>query len=91
MSVNSQSRKNTVYYINSLITLILIFGFGFLPPIAPITPVGMRILGILLGLLYGWTLVGFGPASLVRWPSVCPAQCPSRLSSPLAGAVTSRC
>ena len=53
MSVNSQSRKNTVYYINSLITLILIFGFGFLPPIAPITPVGMRILGILLGLLYG--------------------------------------
>lgn len=64
MSANPQSPKNTAYYIHSLITLVLIFGFGFLPPIEPITPVGMRILGILLGLLYGWTLVG------LLWPSL---------------------
>ena len=57
MSANSQSPKNTAYYIHSLITLVLIFGFGFLPPIEPITPVGMRILGILLGLLYGLSLI----------------------------------
>ena len=51
MSVQTKSPKNTVYYIHSFITLLFIFGFGFLPPLEPITPVGMRILGILLGLL----------------------------------------
>ena len=40
------------------------FGFGFLPPIEPITPLGMKILGIFLSLLYGWSFV-----SLV-WPSL---------------------
>ena len=63
MSAQAKS-KNTAYYLHSLITLVLIFGFGFLPPLEPITPVGMRILGILLGLLYGWTLVG------LLWPSL---------------------
>lgn len=64
MSTPAKSSKNTLYYIHSFITLLLIFGFGFLPPLDPITPVGMRILGILLGLLYGWTLVG------LLWPSL---------------------
>lgn len=38
--------KNVKYYINSAICLIVMFGFGYLPPIAPITTLGMQILGI---------------------------------------------
>lgn len=60
----SAAKKNTAYYINVLVIVALIFGFGFLPPIDPITEVGMQILGILLGLLYGWTFVN------LLWPSL---------------------
>lgn len=60
----SAVKKNTAYYINVLVIVTLIFGFGFLPPIDPITEVGMQILGILLGLLYGWTFVN------LLWPSL---------------------
>ena len=37
--------KNIRYYINAFITIAIMFGFGYLPPIAPITPLGMKILG----------------------------------------------
>ena len=60
-ALKAKSRK---YYIHSFITVVIMFGFGFLPPIEPITPLGMKILGIFLSLLYGWSFV-----SLV-WPSL---------------------
>lgn len=56
--------KRNLYGFHSTVTIILIFGFGFLPPLSPITPIGMKILGIFLGLLYGWTTVG------LIWPSL---------------------
>ncbi len=56
--------KNIRYYINAFITIAIMFGFGYLPPIAPITPLGMKILGIFLALLYGWTFVD------QIWPSI---------------------
>lgn len=59
-----QRKKDTMYYINSAITVIIMFGFGSLPPVDPITPLGMQILGIFLGLLYGWTFVD------QVWPSI---------------------
>lgn len=37
--------------------------FGLIPPPAPITPVGMSMLGIMLGLIYLWTFVD------MVWPS----------------------
>lgn len=43
-------RKNTMYYVHVAIFLIITFGVGFLPPFAHITPVGMKVLGIFLGL-----------------------------------------
>ena len=55
---------NVKYYINSAICLIIMFGFGYLPPIAPITVLGMQILGIFLGMVYGWIFVG------IAWPSL---------------------
>lgn len=56
--------KNTAYYINSLITVVLMIGIGFLPAPAPMTPVGMAVLGIFIGALYGWTTVN------TIWPSI---------------------
>lgn len=40
------------------------FGFGQLPPIDPITPLGMNIVGIFIGLLVGWMTIG------LIWPSI---------------------
>lgn len=38
-----------------VITLLLMFGFGMLPPFATLTPMGMKILGVFLGVIYGYT------------------------------------
>lgn len=50
---NAASRKkNTSYYIFALIGLLLMFGFGrVVPAFAGITPVGVHMLGIFLGVL----------------------------------------
>ena len=56
--------KNAAYYINSVITLVLMIGIGFLPAPDPMTPMGMKVLGIFIGALYGWTTVN------TVWPSI---------------------
>ena len=53
------------YYMHLGISLLFMFCFGFLPAIDPITPYGMRILGIFIGTLYGWIATG----NLI-WPSI---------------------
>ena len=50
--------------VNIIITLALMFGFGYLPPVAGITPIGMKLLGVFLGVVYGYTACG------VIWPSL---------------------
>lgn len=50
--------------VHSLLCLLLMFGFGQLPAFAPLTAFGMKVLGIFLGLLYGWIFVGN------IWPSL---------------------
>ncbi len=57
-------KKNMMYYINSIVTLVIIFCFGQLPAVAPLTPLGMNLIGIFLGLLYGWIFVD------IVWPSM---------------------
>ena len=44
--------KNTAYYVKSLIGIVLMFGVGFLPPIPGVTPLGMNVLGIFVGMIY---------------------------------------
>ena len=51
-------------YFHTLVILLLMFGFGQLPAVEPITPLGMKIIGAFLGMLYGWSTVG------LIWPSV---------------------
>ncbi len=53
------------YYIHSLICIVIMFGFQFIPPFTDaITHTGMDALGIFLGVLYGWTFVS------MIWPSL---------------------
>ena len=40
------------------------WGIGFLSPWGSLSPLGMKVLGIFIGLLYGWTTIGF------VWPSL---------------------
>lgn len=39
--------------INALITIVLMFGIGFIPPVSELTVSGMKVLGILVGTIYG--------------------------------------
>ncbi len=57
-------KGNTLYYVHSLIGLLLIFGFGHLPPFGTVTPVGMQVMGIFMGMIYLWSFVS------VLWPSL---------------------
>ena len=52
------------YYASSAIGILITFGFGSLPPIAPITPMGMQVLGIFLGMIFLWSF------SSILWPSL---------------------
>lgn len=57
--------KDIIYYVHSAIFLIIMFFFGdIVPPFGSITPLGMDILGVFLGLLYGWVFVD------LLWPSL---------------------
>jgi len=52
------------YWIHAIVFIILTIGIGMLPPFGQITEYGMDILGLFVGLIYGWTFIGF------LWPSL---------------------
>ena len=61
----AQEMKNSqiCYYVKCMAGIAFLFGFGYLPAIEPITPMGMRILGIFIGAIYLWSVAG------VVWPA----------------------
>ncbi len=63
-SVPRAISKNIFYYIHSIIGILIMFGFGMLEPFDPITPIGMHVLGIFIGLIYLWSFVS------ILWPSL---------------------
>lgn len=56
--------REIAYYAHSLISLLIMFGCGQLTPIPPLTPLGMNLIGIFLGVLYGWIFID------IIWPSM---------------------
>lgn len=53
-----------MYYLHTAICLFIMFAFGQLPPMEPLTPLGMNLIGIFLGVLYGWIFIE------IVWPSL---------------------
>lgn len=54
------------YLINSIVALAIMMGFPYVvPAVEPLTSLGVEILGIFLGMLYGWLIVDD-----VVWPSI---------------------
>ncbi|MCI8539160.1 MAG: SLC13 family permease [Oscillospiraceae bacterium] len=51
--------------LHCVITVALMILVGLIPPIAPITPYGMKIIGILVGIVYGMSTVD------VLWTAIC--------------------
>lgn len=62
--MSSKVANNKKYYFWSLISILLMFGFGFLPPFSGLNTLSMQVIGIFLGLLIGWLSVG------LVWPSL---------------------
>ncbi|MDO5536853.1 MAG: SLC13 family permease [Desulfovibrionaceae bacterium] len=63
-STEKKPFNSASYYIHSIICLVIMFGFGRLDPIDPLTPLGMNLCGIFLGVLYGWVFIE------IVWPSL---------------------
>jgi len=64
MSTAVQKRSNS-YYVHTAIALFFMFIFGHIaPPIGKITPMGMQVLGVFLGMLWGWIFIE------MIWPSL---------------------
>ncbi|WP_053982504.1 SLC13 family permease [Niameybacter massiliensis] len=61
---SSEKRANYSYLINTLIGISLMILFRFIPAPEPITPLGMEIIGIFIGVIYLWTFVDS------IWPSL---------------------
>ena len=55
-------KPNVMYFVHTIICLVIMFGFGQLSPIEPLTPLGMNLIGIFLGVLYGWIFID------IIWP-----------------------
>lgn len=49
------SKKNTKY-IHFLIVIAFMFLFRFIPTFGTVTPYGMAVIGIFIGLIYGWSV-----------------------------------
>ncbi len=64
MTVSENKPVKISYWIHAVIFVILTIGIGMISPFGQITEYGMKILGIFVGLIYGWTFIGF------IWPSI---------------------
>lgn len=51
----SEVSNKKSFYIDFAIILILMLGVGFLPPIGPLTQMGMQTLGIFIALIFAWS------------------------------------
>lgn len=61
---SSAGKKFNINTIHILIILFFMFGFRFIPPIGSLTEISMQVIGVFVGVIYGWITVG------ITWPSV---------------------
>jgi len=61
---NEAKSMKPIEFVHVAIVFLLMFAFRFIPAPAPITPYGMNVLGVFLGVIYGWSFCG------LMWPSL---------------------
>lgn len=66
MATAVKPQSNIKFYVQVGITLAFMFLFRFIPAPAPITPYGMSIVGIFIGLIYGWSIC----QGVLTWPAL---------------------
>ena len=62
--MSKEKNGNMMQWVHTIIGIALMFGIQLLPPIEPITQIGMQIGGIFIGSIYLWSTVG------LFWPSL---------------------
>ena len=63
---SSASNNKVIYWINIIISLFLMFGFGrVFAPIEPLTASGMNVLGIFFGLIWAWSTLDMAWTSVI--------------------------
>lgn len=62
--MEKNKRKTGVYWLHVIIVVLWMFAFRFLPAPTPVTAYGMQILGIFIGLVWGWSFCD------LAWPSL---------------------
>ena len=63
-AVTTKKKPDFLYFVHSAICLAIMFGVGRIPPLEPLTPLGMNLVGVFLGVLYGWIFID------IIWPSI---------------------
>ena len=48
----------TAYLGKVAVMIVFMFGIGFLPVFGQMTELGMKVLGVFIGLLFGWSCIG---------------------------------
>lgn len=64
--------KDVMFYVHIAVILFFMFGFGrIFAPVSSLTPLGMQLLGVFIGVLYGWTFCGILWPSIMGWVAIC--------------------
>jgi len=86
MSDLTKQKETRRFYIVMAISLLVMIGFGYIPPFTdPITPIGMRMLGIFIGMIFGW-LFGYNAITAMMALLVCGLYYPDQTADSLFGA-----
>ncbi len=64
MGTEAKKEKKDLYALHIVIMAVIMFGFRLLPAPGTVTPYGMAVLGVFIGLVYGWTFIGLMIPSL---------------------------
>lgn len=58
MAAETQTGFKYKYLVHCIVMIALTFGFRLIPPPETVTPYGMAVIGVFVGLIYGWTFIG---------------------------------
>lgn len=64
MAQGGTRKTEWLYWLHTAVFLMLMLGVSHMQAQPPLTPLGVKVLGIFLGVLYAWTFIG------IIWPSM---------------------